>query len=197
MTTRRPHPWLGQLAPALAATGRFFAPSVRKTARAGRPGHVVGLAILLPLLPLLAAAPLDLQPASQLGEATSRPVRFATVDVRLDPKGQPLAAYQLEFVAPASVALVGIEGGDHAAFKQPPFYDPAALRNSRVILAAFNTAADLPRGETRVARLHVQIQGSAAEPLPQWSVKVIVASDAQGTTLPSATASLASEGASR
>jgi len=132
--------------------------------------------------------------ASQTLPAT-RSVRFTTVDVRIDPHGQSLAAYQVEFIAPPQVKLVGIEGGDHAAFKDPPYYDPAALTQSRVILAAFNTGSDLPKAAFRVARLHVQVE-SSSEQTPAWTVKLIVASSADGTTNPAATATLA-EGAQR
>jgi hypothetical protein len=99
--------------------------------------------------------------------------RFTFVDVFVDPHGTPLAAYQLEFLAdPARVTLVGIEGGSHTAFKDPPYYDPAALSGNRVILAALNTGADVPRDKTRVARLHLRIQGTDK---PTMSSKLIVA----------------------
>ena len=120
------------------------------------------------------------------------PTRFQSVDVMLDPKGESLAAYQLEFVADAShVKLVGVEGGDHAAFADPPYYDPAALSKHRVILAAFSTSSDLPKSSTRVARLHVQITG---DDVPQWSARLIVASSVKSDSI-AASASLSSEGA--
>src|SRR5687767_11940811 len=98
--------------------------------------------------------------------STDEAVRFAVVEVRIDPSGKPLAAYQLEFIADATrVKLVGIEGGDHAAYAQPPYYDPAALSQNRVILAAFNTGSNLPAVAFRAARLHVQITGSER---PNW-----------------------------
>ncbi len=109
-------------------------------------------------------------------------VRFASVEVFVDPKGQPLAAYQVEFVAdPQRVTLVGIEGGEHPAFKVPPYYDPKALTQNRVILAAFNTGAELPNTRTRVATLHLQIMGSAD---PEYSVKIEVAGNPQGNPIP-------------
>jgi len=134
------------------------------------------LAILLLLVVLPGAAPTsDESPAS---------VRFATVDVQIDTKGKPLAAYQVEFIADAKqVKLVGIEGGDHAAFKQPPYYDPAALSKNRVIVAAFNTGSDLPKSSFRAARLHVQITGPANEK-PKWESKLIVAAAADGSSIP-------------
>ena len=109
-------------------------------------------------------------------------VHFQSVDVTLDPKGQPLAAYQIEFVADAArVKLVGVEGGDHAAFREPPYYDPAALSQHRVILAAFSTSADLPKRVIRVARLHVQMTGDGQ---PEWSAKLIVASSDKADSIP-------------
>jgi hypothetical protein len=99
--------------------------------------------------------------------------RFTSVDIFLDPHGSPLAAYQLEFLAdPARVTLVGIEGGAHSAFKDPPYYDAKALSGNRVILAALNTAADVPKDKTRVARLHLRIVGTDR---PTMTSKLIVA----------------------
>ena len=126
--------------------------------------------------------------------ATDESVRFTTVDIRIDPAGKPLAAYQVEFVADASrVKLVGIEGGDAKAFAQPPYYDPAALSQSRVIVAAFNTGKELPHASFRAARLHVQITGSQA---PKWEAKLIVAAGADGEKIPAAAVSL-SEGVAK
>ena len=122
--------------------------------------------------------------------ATDEGVRFTTVDIRIDPAGKVLAAYQVEFVADASrVKLVGIEGGDAAPFAQPPYYDPAALSQNRVIVAAFNTGKDLPHASFRAARLHVQVSGS--RPV-KWEAKLIVAADSDGQKIAAATASLSS-----
>lgn len=93
-------------------------------------------------------------------------VRFETVDVFVDSGDVPLAAYQLEVradtrsaQAKAQVKLVGVEGGDKGAFEEPPRYDPQALRGERIILAAYSLLDkdQLPTGQTRVARLHVQV----------------------------------------
>lgn len=131
------------------------------------------------ILVLLLASFGGAQPAAT---TTSSGLRFQGVDVTIDPKGQPLAAYQVEFVADASrVKLVGVEGGDHAAYREPPYYDPAALNRNRVIVAAFSTSADLPKAATRVARLHVQVSGDGQ---PQWTAKLIVASSDKSDSIP-------------
>ena len=108
-------------------------------------------------------------------------IRFTNVDVLLDPHGSDLAAYQLELLAdPARVKLVGIEGGAHPAFKEPPYYDPKALAGNRVILAALNAGTDLPKSKTRVARLHLQITGDAK---PALSAKLVVAAGSNEKTI--------------
>ena len=96
-------------------------------------------------------------------------VRFAAVDIIVDlPDGTELGSYQVE-LAPldnkvAQVRVVGIEGGEHAAFKTPPFYDPKAIGSERVILAAYSTAAELPTGRLRIARVHYEITGRGELP---------------------------------
>ncbi len=85
--------------------------------------------------------------------------RFCAVDIYVDSKATPLAAYQVEFaVTNAPAKIVGIEGGEHPAFHEPPFYDPKAMQHERVIIAAFSTNAldKLPSGKTRVATIHIQ-----------------------------------------
>src|SRR5215471_20061320 len=68
------------------------------------------------------------------------PVRFVAVGVYVDSKQKSLAAYQIEFSVTNTVAkIVGIEGGEHQAFLEPPFYDPKAMQHERVIIAAFST----------------------------------------------------------
>lgn len=102
-------------------------------------------------------------------------VRFQSIDLFVDSGTRPLAAYQLEFRATAGVVkIVGIEGGDHAAFAKPPVYDPRAMQHERVMLAAFNTAREvgLPKGKTRVATVHVQVSGDAK---PEYAVTLTTA----------------------
>lgn len=89
---------------------------------------------------------------------------FRVVDIFIDPKGKPLAAYQLDWrVASANAKIVGIEGGDHPAFRNPPYYDPKAIQQERVIVAAFNVSEDtgLPKRRTRVATIHLQTKAGA------------------------------------
>lgn len=89
--------------------------------------------------------------------------RFVTLDVFIDSGSRPLAAYQVRAKDRSGrVALVGIEGGEHPAFAEPPHYDPRALRADRVVIAAFDTGRELPSGETRVATLHVRVPAGVA-----------------------------------
>jgi hypothetical protein len=107
-------------------------------------------------------------------------VHFTAVDIYVDSKNVALAAYQLEFSGQGDrVRIAGIEGGEHNAFKIPPFYDPKAMQQERVILAAFNTAqaTKLPSGSTRVATVHLQYSG--AQP-PTFSLKLHTASNSEG-----------------
>jgi len=128
----------------------------------------------------------SLRGAQQPGLDAERPqerVRFRAVDVYLDTQDRPLAAYQFEFAAETgNMTIVGIEGGEHPAFskERPPYYDPAALMNNRVIIAAFNTGRDLPTGRTRVARIHVQITG---EQEPEYVARLQVAASTDGESI--------------
>lgn len=116
------------------------------------------------------------QPADDRPPSTPR---FIAVDVFVDAGQTPLAAYQVEFTGSAaggSVTLVGLEGGEHAAFAAAPHYDPKALASSRVIVAAFSTGANLPTGKTRVARLHLRVEGGT----PKYTTSLVTAGDASG-----------------
>jgi hypothetical protein len=123
----------------------------------------------------LAARLLAQQPADEEGRS-----RFCAVDIFIDSGSTPLAAYQLVFSVTNGIAkIVGIEGGEHPAFSQPPFYDPKAIQHERVIIAGFSTApaAGLPAGKTRVATIHFQTTGTR---LPQFELKLQTAGDVQG-----------------
>lgn len=89
---------------------------------------------------------------------------FIAVDVYVDAGADELAAWQVEYSgvsARGDVKLVGVEGGESPAFSPAPHYDPAALAGGRVIIAAYSTGAGLPRGETRIARLHLAAPAGA------------------------------------
>ena len=118
--------------------------------------------------------------------------QFKAVDVYVDTGGASLAAYQFELTAAqGDVTTVGVEGGEHAAFSGAPYYDPAAMSQRRVIVAAFNTGSDLPRGKTRVARVHVRVGAGES---PQYRVTLDVAAGPDGKPIEGATATV-SEGA--
>jgi hypothetical protein len=123
--------------------------------------------------PLLASRPERTAPKPAEGR-----VRFVPVNVYLDSGDKPLAAYQFEFKArTGQIKIVGVEGGEHLAFREAPYYDPAALMNNRIIIAAFNTGSDLPHGRTRIATIHLQILGDTE---PQYELKLVTAADRDG-----------------
>src|SRR5687767_14312160 len=110
------------------------------------------------------------------------PVRFSAIDVFIDSGDAPLAAYQFELsVTAGDVTLVGVEGGEHRAFTPPPYYDPKALAGRRIVIAAFDTGSDLPRGRTRVARLMVRVSGGVT---PAFDTSLLVAASADAKTIP-------------
>ena len=114
--------------------------------------------------------------------STAQPgVRFAPLHIYLE-SCNLLAAYQFELKATAGqIKIVGVEGGQHKAFKEAPYYDPAALAKDRIIIAAFSTSRDLPTDRTRIATIHLQIIGDTE---PQYELKLIVAADADGKEIP-------------
>ncbi len=137
-------------------------------------------------------------PAPPSPSPLSASIRFATVDVVIEIGTVPLAAWQVEFhgsIAGGEVRLVGIEGGEHAAFAQPAYYDPAALTidNGRVILAAYSTNASsaLPTGKTRIARLHVSIRGGEDQQA-EFGVTLRIAANAVGQAIAGAHAAVLS-----
>lgn len=119
---------------------------------------------------------------AQQSATNNASVRFLAVDIYVDSKDKSLAAYQLEFSATnGNVKIVGVEGGEHPAFAEPPFYDPQAMQHERVILAAFSTNSTdkLPTGKTRVATIHIQTS-KAAEPKFDWKLQTAADSEGNG-----------------
>lgn len=109
-------------------------------------------------------------------------VRFAPVHIYIDSGSKALAAFQFELkAATGQIKIVGVEGGQHPAFAEPAYYDPAALMNNRIIIADFNTGSDLPKGRTRIATLHLQIIGDAE---PEYELELAVAAEANGNEIP-------------
>ena len=109
-------------------------------------------------------------------------VRFTPLHIYLDSGQRQLAAFQFELKAIAGqIKIVGVEGGEHAAFQEPPYYDPAALTNNRIIIAAFNTGTDLPTGETRITTIHLQVIGDIE---PEYQLDLTVAADTDGSEIP-------------
>jgi hypothetical protein len=105
-------------------------------------------------------------------------IRFRAVDVFVDSPDKPIAAYQIDFSVTNGVAkIVGIEGGEHPAFREAPFYDPKAMQHERVVIAAYSTEKQLPSGKTRVATIHLQVAGDAE---PQLGLRLEVVADADG-----------------
>ena len=110
--------------------------------------------------------------------------RFQAVDIFIDSRQDPLAAYQLEFfVKNGNARVVGVEGGEHPAFKEAPFYDPKAIQQERVIIAAFSTSAadKLPKARTRVATIHLQITGHQK---PEFHLRLETAATSNGNKIP-------------
>jgi hypothetical protein len=129
----------------------------------------------MPTLQLVAAATI---------EERAKPddsARFTVIDVFIDSRAEPLAAYEFELTTQSGdVQIVGIERGDDPNFSDPPYYDPAAMSQNRVIVGAFNTTANLPLGKTRVARLHVRVgPGERAT----YATKLIVAGSREGKAI--------------
>jgi hypothetical protein len=114
-------------------------------------------------------------------------VRFGVLDIAVQiPDGAELGAYQIDLTPlpdlPTRVRVVGIEGGEHDAFRTPPFYDPEAIGSERVILAAYSTAAELPTGMSRIARVHYEITGEGDLPAPVQLINIreALATDREG-----------------
>jgi hypothetical protein len=110
---------------------------------------------LLSVLALMAVAP-------GLAAQDGAEPRFTTIAVCVDTGSEALAAWQIELSPAGQAEIVGIEGGA-APFQEPPYYDAAAFRSGRVVLAAFSTEQNLRHGVQRVATVHAMETGSKVE----------------------------------
>ncbi|MBN2315074.1 MAG: hypothetical protein JXM79_14185 [Sedimentisphaerales bacterium] len=128
------------------------------------------------MVPVLASQSAPSEPSDESA------VHFSPLHIYIDSGNQSLAAYQFELKATAGqIKIVGVEGGEHKAFKEAPYYDPAALANDRIIIAAFNTGRELPKERTRIATIHLQITGDVE---PEYELKLVVAADEHGKDIP-------------
>jgi hypothetical protein len=138
------------------------------------------IAIILTCISVM--VPVLAQQSVQNESADEPTVRFSPLHIYIDSGNRSLAAYQFELKATAGqIKIVGVEGGEHQAFKEAPYYDPAALANDRIIIAAFNTGRELPKGRTRIATIHLQITGDIE---PEYELKLVVAADENGKEIP-------------
>lgn len=104
------------------------------------------------------------------------------IDLFLESGSEGLAAWQVELKSESTdAAIVEIEGGEHPAFAEAPYFDPRAINNQRVILGAFSTGDNLPRGRSRVARVHVQLRGPGER---VWQTRLTTAANTEGTLIP-------------
>jgi hypothetical protein len=150
-------------------------------------GRIVAIIVALAAtgIALLAGIRLaDAQPPAVVAQPPA--VRFAAVDVYID-SSEPLAAWQFELEeSSGSMKVVGIENGDSSAFAGTPHYDRDAVaqdRAERIVVADYSLAArdELPRGQTRVATVHVRLTGGR---MPDFRLQLIAAGDVEGRSIP-------------
>lgn len=110
-------------------------------------------------------------------------IRFRPVDIFLDSGDARLAAYQVEVRYDKSqIKIVGVEGasaGEAEGFNPPPYYDRRGMDAGRIVIAAFVIDdAQAPSGRTRVATLHLRVEGErdgAGEGAPDMSIRLVTA----------------------
>ena len=110
---------------------------------------------------------------------------FTALDVYLE-AGEPLAAWQFELrESSGRMRVVGVENGDSTAFRDAPYYDLAAVNDGmadHIIVADYsmNPAAELPTGRSRVATVHIQLEGLAE---PDYELSLMAAGGADGAPI--------------
>lgn len=110
-------------------------------------------------------------------------IHFLGMDLWVDSGNEALAAYQVEInYEPTLVKIVGIEGGQGDAYADAPYYDQKGFESGRIIVAAFTIRDDAPKGRTRVARIHVAVEGDVE---PKLICKLIVAAKPGGQRISS------------
>ncbi len=117
-----------------------------------------------------------------LPQSEERNTRFAALDIYLE-TAEPLAAWQFELRESAGrMRVVGVENGDSSAFSGTPYYDLEAVSEGaadRIIVADYSMrpAGKLPTGRSRIATVHVQLQGSAD---PEYVLSLMAAGGTDG-----------------
>ena len=107
--------------------------------------------------------------------------QFVALDVIIE-SPQPLAAWQFELTdLRGLMRVVGIESGDSEAYERAPYYDRDAINAGtadRIVVASFSLErdAELPRGATRVATVHVVVDGGDGD----FELKLITATTSDG-----------------
>jgi hypothetical protein len=140
-------------------------------------------AALLVSLLVLGAPALEKATSAAAAGPQEAPRDFGWIEVWIDSGADALAAWQVDVrITSPDARIAGIEGGDPAAFREPPTYDPRALRGERAVLAAFSTAPaeGLPRGRVRLATIHVELPAGAT---PQATITLEAAADPEGRRL--------------
>jgi len=100
-------------------------------------------------------------------QAADPDIRFVALDIFVQ-TAEPLAAWQFELrESSGMMRVVGVENGDSAAFGDAPYYDLEAVNAGaadRIIVADYSlgSAGELPTGRSRIATIHVQLEGTAA-----------------------------------
>jgi hypothetical protein len=105
-------------------------------------------------------------------------IHFLGMDLWVDSHNEALAAYQVEITYDRSaVKIVGLEGGQAGSFTNAPYYDQKGFESGRIIVAAFTTDKDAPKGQTRVATIHIAVEGNAK---PKLTCKLMTAAKSGG-----------------
>ena len=119
---------------------------------------------------------------SAFSQSDGTGTRFTVLEIYLE-TAEPLAAWQFELrEAPGTMRVVGVENGDSDAFGEAPYYDLAAVSAGaadRILVADYSLrpAAELPTGRSRVATVHVRLEGAAD---PEYVLNLMVAGGTDG-----------------
>lgn len=122
--------------------------------------------------------------ATSLIFAQTLNTNFAVLDVYIDSQDQNLAAWQFELTdTNKHMQVVGVENGEHSSFARVPAYDRDVIDQGnaeRIIVANFSLAPsnELPRGQTRVASIHVRLDGE-----PDYQLRLVNAGNAGGVSI--------------